>query len=171
MRYLSNALPLAALLQSAAAFTLPNVPPTFATHYRHRHASISAYPKVQPTLTSLHSASTEELTPGIIAIGSMNGELEPLLDNLREQPYLRLYSVDMLGSCEYMPQELFECYSETCEIYPIDEEEVSSLYWSGGFQFIWYLLYFYYTRTVSQLLSLFTDTRRHSDNRQGRARF
>jgi len=30
----------------------------------------------------------------------------------------------MLGSCEYMPQELFECYSETCEIYPIDEEEV-----------------------------------------------
>jgi len=32
--------------------------------------------------------------------------------------------VDMLASCEYMPQELFECYSETCEIYPVDEEEV-----------------------------------------------
>jgi len=32
--------------------------------------------------------------------------------------------VDMLGSCEYIPQELFECYSETCEIYPIDEEDI-----------------------------------------------
>ncbi len=27
----------------------------------------------------------------------------------------------MLASCEYIPQELFECYSETCEIYPVDE--------------------------------------------------
>lgn len=30
----------------------------------------------------------------------------------------------MLGSCEYMPQELFECYSQSCEIYPVDEDEV-----------------------------------------------
>ena len=27
----------------------------------------------------------------------------------------------MLASCEYIPQELFECYSQTCEIYPVDE--------------------------------------------------
>lgn len=75
--------------------------------------------------TSLQSSATEELTPGIEAINSMNNDIEPLLSELREQEYFRLYSVDMLGSCEYMPQELFECYSETCEIYPIDEEEVS----------------------------------------------
>ena len=30
----------------------------------------------------------------------------------------------MLGSCEYMPQELFECYSQSCEIYPVDEEDI-----------------------------------------------
>lgn len=74
--------------------------------------------------TSLQSSATEELTPGIETINSMNSDIEPLLSELREQEYFRLYSVDMLGSCEYMPQELFECYSETCEIYPIDEEEV-----------------------------------------------
>ena len=27
----------------------------------------------------------------------------------------------MFASCEYILQELFECYSETCEIYPVDE--------------------------------------------------
>lgn len=30
----------------------------------------------------------------------------------------------MLASCEYVPQELFECYTESCEIYPVDDEEV-----------------------------------------------
>jgi hypothetical protein len=77
------------------------------------------------TLVPLHlSAATAELTPGINVINELNADLEPKLDLLRAQNYFRLYSVDMLGSCEYMPQELFECYSETCEIYPIDEEEV-----------------------------------------------
>lgn len=107
---------IATLLQAATAFTLPNVP-SFAAH---RHVTTGHLNKVAP----LHSVATEELTPGINAITSMNGDLEPLLDNLREQHYFRLYSVDMLGSCEYMPQELFECYSETCEIYPVDEDEV-----------------------------------------------
>jgi len=107
---------IATLLQAATAFTLPNVP-SFAAH---RHVTTGHLNKVAP----LHSVATEELTPGINAITSMNGDLEPLLDNLREQHYFRLYSVDMLGSCEYMPQELFECYSETCEIYPVDEDEI-----------------------------------------------
>ena len=40
------------------------------------------------------------------------------------RPFFRLYSVDILASCEYMPQELFECYSESCEIYPVDDDEV-----------------------------------------------
>jgi hypothetical protein len=74
---------------------------------------------------SIYSQTTDDLAPGIDAINSMNGDLEQLLNSLRDQHYFRLYSVDMLGSCEYMPQELFECYSETCEIYPVDEEEVS----------------------------------------------
>jgi len=32
----------------------------------------------------------------------------------------------MLASCEYIPQELFECYTESCEIYPVDDDEVPS---------------------------------------------
>jgi Endoplasmic Reticulum Oxidoreductin 1 (ERO1) len=66
----------------------------------------------------------EELLPGIQAIDSQNKELFGLLSKLKEQSYFRLYSVDMLGSCEYIPQELTECYSETCEVYPVDEDEV-----------------------------------------------
>jgi len=69
-------------------------------------------------------SSNEDLLPGITAINEMNDKLYTKLIPLRERPYFRLYSVDILASCEYMPQELFECYSETCEVYPVDEEEV-----------------------------------------------
>ena len=58
---------------------------------------------------------------------------------MREKPYFRFYSVDMLGSCEYLPQELFECYSSTCETYPLDEDDVRFLFllpvffgWTAG---------------------------------------
>jgi hypothetical protein len=67
----------------------------------------------------------EDLKPGIAAIDAANDKISEELEILRSSPYFRLYSVDILASCEYMPQELFECYSETCEIYPIDDEEVS----------------------------------------------
>jgi len=112
MKYTSSAI-LISLLQPTTSFTL-NVP-----SFTNRHAA--TYPK---TFTSLPYAATEELTPGIDAINSLNEDLVPMLNTLRDQPYFRLYSVDMLGSCEYMPQELFECYAETCEIYPVDEDEV-----------------------------------------------
>ena len=29
----------------------------------------------------------------------------------------------MLASCEYLPQELSECVSESCEVYPIDDDD------------------------------------------------
>jgi Endoplasmic Reticulum Oxidoreductin 1 (ERO1) len=41
--------------------------------------------------------------------------------------YFRLYSVDILGSCEYMSQELSECYAERCEIYPEDDDMVREI--------------------------------------------
>lgn len=72
-------------------------------------------------------SSNEELLPGIAAIDAANDNLFDKLDALRDKPYFRLYSVDILASCEYIPQELFECYSQSCEIYPVDEEEVSPL--------------------------------------------
>lgn len=68
--------------------------------------------------------SSAELQPGIAAIGAANPVLFERMSRLRENPYFRLFSVDILASCEYIPQELFECYSETCEIYPVDEDEV-----------------------------------------------
>ena len=83
------------------------------------------------TPTSLFSSSAatissnEDLLPGIAAIDASNGALYQQLEEMRSKPYFRLYSVDILASCEYLPQELFECYSETCEIYPVDEDEVS----------------------------------------------
>jgi hypothetical protein len=70
-------------------------------------------------------SSNEDLLPGIAAIDASNAALYNQLEEMRTKPYFRLYSVDILASCEYLPQELFECYSETCEIYPVDEDEVS----------------------------------------------
>ena len=66
-----------------------------------------------------------DLSPGIDAINSQNADLYGQLNTLRTRPFFRLYSVDILASCEYLPQELFECYSESCEIYPVDDDEVS----------------------------------------------
>jgi hypothetical protein len=56
----------------------------------------------------------------------MNSDLCDRLEALKDQPYFRLYSIDILGNCEYMPQEIYECYSETCEVYPVDEDEVGA---------------------------------------------
>lgn len=81
------------------------------------------------TTTSLNNApstvssflSNEDLRPGIEAIDQYNEELFQCLESMRQVPYFRFFSVDILGSCEYIPQELFECYTEGCEILPIDE--------------------------------------------------
>lgn len=78
-----------------------------------------------PTSLSLSVSSNEDLLPGISALNEANDKVYEQLENLRQTPYFNLYSVDILASCEYMPQELFECYSETCEVYPVDDEDVS----------------------------------------------
>jgi hypothetical protein len=69
-------------------------------------------------------SSNEDLLPGIEAINANNLDLFKSLEALRKQDEFRYYSVDILASCEYMPQELFECYTQSCEIYPVDEDEV-----------------------------------------------
>ncbi|GAX25878.1 hypothetical protein FisN_6Hh084 [Fistulifera solaris] len=86
-------------------------------------------PKCSSRATQKWSAkvsSNEYLMPGMQAIDASNEELFHKLESLREKPSFRFFSVDILASCEYMPQELFECYTESCEIYPAEEEEVSS---------------------------------------------
>jgi hypothetical protein len=79
----------------------------------------------QSLVLSSSVSSKEELKPGIMAIDGANELVMSQLNSLCQAQNFRLYSVDILASCEYMPQELFECYSETCEIYPVDEEVVS----------------------------------------------
>ena len=74
--------------------------------------------------SSASITSNEDLKPGISVIDDANDVISQQMENLQESPYFRLFCVDILASCEYMPQELFECYSETCEVYPVDDEEV-----------------------------------------------
>jgi len=73
---------------------------------------------------ALSSTMSSYLLPGIEAIQQHNAELLEKLEALKKSNYFRLYSVDILASCEYMPQELFECYTESCEIYPVEEDVV-----------------------------------------------
>jgi len=75
-------------------------------------------------LKSTAISSNEDLLPGIGAINEGNAELFKSLESMRDAPYFRLFSVDILASCEYLPQELFECYTEGCEILPVDEEDI-----------------------------------------------
>eukprot|EP00980_Cylindrotheca_fusiformis_P028699 scaffold22638_cov138-Cylindrotheca_fusiformis.AAC.11 len=84
---------------------------------------IEARPRLQTAVCS-SITSSEELRPAIEAIDAGNGQLSMALSGLRSTPYFRLYSVDILASCEYLPQDLFECYSDTCEVYPVDDDEV-----------------------------------------------
>lgn len=72
-------------------------------------------------------SNNEDLVAGIAAIDASNAELLGRLERLRDQPYFRYYSVDILASCEYMPQELFECYTESCEIYPEEDDSVGCI--------------------------------------------
>jgi hypothetical protein len=74
---------------------------------------------------SSKSSNDEDLLPGISVIDEANGIISEQMENLQDSPYFRLFCVDILASCEYMPQELFECYTETCEVYPVDDDDVS----------------------------------------------
>jgi hypothetical protein len=130
----------------------PRTPPTGGgTRATRADVVVVVYPTSYPSSSSLSSSSSsslssssssstarlmapsssstlhdESLAPGIHAINAALPTLSPLLDELRTSPYFRLYSVDMLASCEYLPQELFECYTESCEIYPADDDDVPS---------------------------------------------
>lgn len=87
----------------------------------------SCAPRHRPSSSALSVAVSKDLEPGVQAIQDSNSDLLERLEVFRDSTYFRLYSVDILASCEYIPQELFECYTESCEIYPVDEEEVRAM--------------------------------------------
>jgi hypothetical protein len=91
----------------------------------------SQSPVIQPfrpraSVLSSSVSFNEELRQGIMSIDGANELIMSQLNAIRQTQNFRLFSVDILASCEYMPQELFECYSETCEIYPVDDEQVNA---------------------------------------------
>lgn len=99
------------------------------TIYRRGHSSPS-FKSDAATIGTLHSSAisaNEDLLPGIALIDESNDLIAEQMHSLRQTPYFRLFCVDILASCEYMPQELFECYSETCEVYPVDDDAVSRI--------------------------------------------
>jgi len=89
---------------------------------------------LHPLQATVAPEFASDLSPGVDAINAQNSELCGMLRTMRTRPFFRLYSVDILASCEYMPQELFECYSESCEIYPVDDDEVPEQLKSVDFQ-------------------------------------
>jgi hypothetical protein len=93
--------------------------PVFRHHHQHGGASLQQPTKSPRSVRSMSSgtliSSNEELLPGIAAIDAANDDLFGKLDALRDKPYFRLYSVDILASCEYIPQEL-ECGNELTSI-------------------------------------------------------
>jgi len=98
-----------------------------ASWSRQLPSTVDAKRSAFSTTTAIGAAvvsTNQELLPGIEAINAANDDLYDKLQQIRDEPYFRLYSVDILASCEYLPQELFECYTESCEIYPVDEDEV-----------------------------------------------
>jgi hypothetical protein len=91
-----------------------------------RRVNDKPYLKIKPACMNAPTtvSNNEELLPGIAAIQEGNNDLLEKLEALQHNPYFRFYSVDILGSCEYMPQDLIECFTESCEIYPVDEDKV-----------------------------------------------
>ena len=112
------------------AFSSPRativVPPSYNSQYKpiNQHTTHTSTKTTKLQMATTATLHDESLSDGILAIDSAMPTLSPLLAELRSLPYFRLYSCDMLASCEYLPQELFECYTESCEIYPVDDDEV-----------------------------------------------
>lgn len=116
--------PLLLLLLLLLATRTLSFAPLLATTTKTRRHSPTTNSPTTVLLQSSTSSSSSNLLPGRQAIDQHNPQLYDSLELLRQQPDFRFYSVDILASCEYLPQELFECYSETCEIYPVDDDEV-----------------------------------------------
>ncbi|KAL3765469.1 hypothetical protein ACHAWO_009314 [Cyclotella atomus] len=115
-----------AFLSSPSAPLAVKPPPLGPINHVANHPSSNVHrpaSSLHATSAALHDTS---LSPGILAIDSALPTLSSLFSQLRTLPYFSLYSVDMLASCEYLPQDLFECYTESCEIYPVDDDDVPS---------------------------------------------
>jgi hypothetical protein len=118
---MNTAFVVASLISAGTGFSLPR---NFALNSPRLSRQIDRSARF-PTVVSSSITANGDLLPGIEAIDAANDQVSEQLSGLRHTPYFSLYSVDILASCEYMPQELFECYSQTCEVYPVDDEEVS----------------------------------------------
>eukprot|EP00934_Nitzschia_sp_Nitz4_P000887 Nitzschia sp. Nitz4//scaffold288_size23661//22263//23444//NITZ4_008473-RA/size23661-processed-gene-0.47-mRNA-1//-1//CDS//3329545809//887//frame0 len=85
--------------------------------------SASLFRMSEQSSTSAHSM-VSNASEGAAAINAANEDLLSYLQTLRTFPDFSLFSIDILASCEYMPQELQECYTRMCEVYPVDDDQV-----------------------------------------------
>ena len=98
----------------AAAFTLSLSPV---------HGWISSSSRVRQSRAALLRAeappfSSQSLisdscwrSEGLAAIDEYSEDLLEIVDELRQQPYFRFYSVNLLNGCNYFPQQEDECDS------------------------------------------------------------
>lgn len=70
------------------------------------------------------SSRAADFAAAVSAIDTEGKSVLDLCKPLRAAAFFRLYSVDMMASCGYFPQEIEPCGLELCECYPIDEREV-----------------------------------------------
>ena len=133
--------PSAALLRpSSPSLASPAFPRLLRRPPRTTHAvassaaTLGAAPETGAS-SSLSSSMRDAWRPclrnGAIAIDPEVDELVDLLEEIRSQPFFRLYSVDLLASCAYMPQEITECETQSCDLYPVDEDG-GLVVWAGG---------------------------------------
>lgn len=99
-------------------------PPSLTTTTTTTSSALQSSAAAASSSSSRSLAPNTALLPGIAVIDAVNPRIAEQMEQLQASSYFRLFCVDILASCEYMPQELFECYSETCEVYPIDDDVV-----------------------------------------------
>jgi len=99
-------------------------PPSLTTTTTTTSSALQSSAAAASSSSSRSLAPNTALLPGIAVIDAANPRIAEQMEQLQASSYFRLFCVDILASCEYMPQELFECYSETCEVYPIDDDVV-----------------------------------------------
>ncbi|KAJ1623538.1 hypothetical protein T492DRAFT_1054005 [Pavlovales sp. CCMP2436] len=70
------------------------------------------------------SSRASEFDRGVDAINRQVDSTVAKLKQIVDSDFFCLYSVDMLASCAYLPQETDECTLQECECLPCDDEDV-----------------------------------------------
>ena len=104
------------LAASCAAYT----PHAFGQRVAPMPAAVSVRMET-PCDTRYGGFEPDWLIDGVKAVREKNDEVLPLLQDLRERRFFRLYAADLLASCSYMPTAEEPCELGECEVDAVDE--------------------------------------------------